>query len=82
MLDRLTPRQRLVISLRYGLADGTARSLADVGQCLDLSRERVRQIEAEALEKMLIRMNGTENAVRVRRTTWPKGTRGTNRPRD
>jgi RNA polymerase primary sigma factor len=63
MLNRLDPRQRLIISLRYGLHDGSTRSLAEVGRELNLSRERVRQIEAEAVHKMLHPINGTRNAV-------------------
>lgn len=48
----LTERQRLVISWRFGLIDGRDRTLGEIGEILDVSRERIRQIEAEALEKL------------------------------
>jgi RNA polymerase primary sigma factor len=48
----LNPRERRVVELRYGLADGRARTLAEVGDELQVSRERVRQIETEALRKL------------------------------
>ncbi|HEX9990788.1 MAG TPA: sigma-70 family RNA polymerase sigma factor [Chloroflexia bacterium] len=52
MLDGLTARERRVIELRYGLEDGYNRTLAELGDELGVSRERVRQIEAEALTKL------------------------------
>jgi len=42
----------LVLQLRYGLSDGEPRTLAEVGDLLGISRERVRQIENEALRKL------------------------------
>jgi RNA polymerase nonessential primary-like sigma factor len=55
-LDRLmadlTPQQREVLALRFGLADGQALTLAKIGDRLNISRERVRQIEREALTKL------------------------------
>ncbi len=48
----LTPRETHVIVLRYGLIDGTEYTLADIGTKLKISRERVRQIEVEALNKL------------------------------
>jgi RNA polymerase primary sigma factor len=48
-LDQLSERERRVIDLRYGLADGRNRSLAEIGSLLGVSPERVRQITAEAL---------------------------------
>ena len=52
MLEGLTARERRVIQLRYGLEDGYNRTLAELGDELGVSRERVRQIEAEALTKL------------------------------
>lgn len=48
----LTPQQREVLSLRFGLGDGQALTLAKIGDLLQISRERVRQIEREALTKL------------------------------
>ena len=52
MLAELTPQQREVLSLRFGLEDGKELSLAKIGQRLNLSRERVRQLEHQALAQL------------------------------
>ncbi len=52
LMDKLTPQQQEVLSLRYGLNDGQPRTLAKIGEILNISRERVRQIEREALTKL------------------------------
>lgn len=52
VLNTLAPREKHVIKLRYGLQDGTEYTLAEIGRQLGISRERVRQIEDEALRKL------------------------------
>jgi len=51
-LDHLNERERRIIDLRYGLADGQRRTLEEVGKVLGMTRERARQIEAEALRRL------------------------------
>ena len=51
-LHTLTPREALVIKLRFGLYDGRTRTLEEVGQKFNITRERIRQIEAKALRKL------------------------------
>ena len=51
-LHTLTPREEHVIKLRFGLYDGRSRTLAEVGKEFDITRERIRQIEAKALRKL------------------------------
>ena len=52
VLDTLTPREKKVLSLRFGLEDGRQRTLEEVGQQFNVTRERIRQIEAKALRKL------------------------------
>lgn len=52
LMEDLTPQQREVLSLRFGLEDGRSLTLAKIGDRLNISRERVRQIEREALNKL------------------------------
>jgi hypothetical protein len=51
-LEGLSYREREIIRLRFGLADGYAYTLEEVGTIFDVTRERVRQIEAKAVEKL------------------------------
>ena len=52
VLDTLTPREEKVLRLRYGLDDGKPRTLEEVGKEFNVTRERIRQIEAKALRKL------------------------------
>jgi len=52
VLDSLTPREQKVLKLRFGLDDGRARTLEEVGKEFEVTRERIRQIEAKALRKL------------------------------
>lgn len=52
VLDTLTERERKVLRLRFGMNDGRARTLEEVGKEFDVTRERIRQIEAKALRKL------------------------------
>jgi RNA polymerase primary sigma factor len=52
VLMTLTPREQKVLKLRFGLDDGPERTLEDVGKEFSVTRERVRQIENKALDKL------------------------------
>jgi DNA-directed RNA polymerase sigma subunit (sigma70/sigma32) len=52
MLALLDDRERLVVTLRFGLDQGEPRTLEEVGTYFDLTRERIRQIEAKAMTKL------------------------------
>ncbi len=52
VLHTLTPREEMVLKLRFGLIDGKSRTLEEVGKEFDITRERIRQIEAKALRKL------------------------------
>ena len=52
VLDTLTEREQKVLRLRFGLDDGKARTLEEVGRQFNVTRERIRQIEAKALRKL------------------------------
>lgn len=52
VLDTLTPREEMVIRLRFGLDDGKTRTLEEVGRVFKVTRERIRQIEAKTLRKL------------------------------
>ena len=52
VLDTLTPREKKVLELRFGIVDGRTRTLEEVGKKFNVTRERIRQIEAKALRKL------------------------------
>jgi RNA polymerase primary sigma factor len=53
VISELTPREQKVLEMRFGLKDGVAHTLEEVGKEFDVTRERIRQIEAKALEKVM-----------------------------
>ncbi len=52
LLDKMEPREATVLRMRFGLNDEEPKTLKEIGECLGLTRERVRQIESEALAKL------------------------------
>ncbi|MBI5076753.1 sigma-70 family RNA polymerase sigma factor [Candidatus Falkowbacteria bacterium] len=52
IIKELSPREQKILEMRFGLTDGVAHTLEEVGQEFDVTRERIRQIEAKALEKI------------------------------
>ncbi len=52
LLDRMDKREATVLRMRFGLDDEEPKTLKEIGECLGLTRERVRQIESEALAKL------------------------------
>jgi len=61
VLSTLTGRENEVLALRFGLDDGKERSLEEVGEHFDLTRERIRQIQAQALRKLRSKMEERDN---------------------
>jgi RNA polymerase primary sigma factor len=52
VLDSLAPKEREIVVMRFGLDDGRIKTLKEIGECFNISRERVRQIETKALSKL------------------------------
>ena len=52
IIEELTPREKKILEMRFGLVDGVAHTLEEVGQEFGVTRERIRQIETKALEKI------------------------------
>ena len=62
LLERLSERERLIIRIRYGLEDGKPHTLAETGEVIKVSRERVRQLEMRALKKLRLLLENPERA--------------------
>ena len=58
LLDKMDPREATVLRMRFGLNDEEPKTLKEIGEQLGLTRERVRQIESEALAKLSEDLNG------------------------
>ena len=52
IIINLSPREQKILEMRFGLVDGVAHTLEEVGQEFEVTRERIRQIEAKALDKI------------------------------
>ena len=52
VIKDLNPREQKILEMRFGLGDGVSHTLEEVGKEFDVTRERIRQIEAKALEKI------------------------------
>ena len=52
LLGSLTPRQQMILRLHFGMEDGTCYSLETIGDKLGISKERVRQVEKQAMDKL------------------------------
>jgi len=60
LIERLSEREQYILKIRYGFMDGTPHTLANIGKSLNLSRERVRQVEKRALRKLKLLINSEE----------------------
>jgi RNA polymerase primary sigma factor len=60
LLDKMDQREATVLRMRFGLHDGEQKTLKEIGECLGLTRERVRQIESEALHKLSVSLLGAD----------------------
>ena len=63
VLRTLSPREEKILRMRFGMEDGSEHTLEEVGRCFDVTRERIRQIEAKALRKL--RHSSRSNELRL-----------------
>lgn len=76
LLDLISEREAQVLRMRYGIEDNTPLTLEEIGERLRLTRERIRQIEAEALRKLHQYLTGVRKPSPSPRLTSPPGERG------
>src|SRR5581483_10991595 len=81
VLATLTERERRIVELRFGLIDGYARTLEEVGKQYKVTRERIRQIEAKALRKLRhpTRVRHLKGFLEVAEAAWDSRVSGTRR---
>jgi RNA polymerase primary sigma factor len=57
----LTDREKAILAMRFGLNDGVEKTLEEIGKVFGVTRERIRQIESEALKKLRVKMEQRDN---------------------
>jgi RNA polymerase primary sigma factor len=62
IMERLSDREKLILRIRYGFDDGEPHTLAETGEAVKVSRERVRQLEMRALRKLRLLLGGSREA--------------------
>jgi RNA polymerase sigma factor (sigma-70 family) len=62
IMERLSDREKLILRIRYGFDDGEPHTLAETGDAVKVSRERVRQLEMRALRKLRLLLGGSREA--------------------
>ena len=74
VLQSLTPREELVLRMRFGVGEGTEHTLEEVGKSFNVTRERIRQIESKALRKLRHPSRSAQLKPFLDDSIWPKGT--------
>jgi len=67
LMHRLSEREKLVVRIRYGFADGEPHTLAETGEVVKVSRERVRQLEMRALRKLRLLLEPARESKKERK---------------
>ena len=82
VLDNLTPREGDIIRMRFGLDDGREKTLEEIGNIFDVTREWIRQIEGKALRKLCKRKYILREYLDSPYSNWPNSDKKTDRPTD